>query len=356
MKILVIQLKQIGDVLLSSPIISSLRRKYPEAVIDYAVYDYTLGVVENNPNIDNFIILNKKHRESKLELFKLLWQIQQKKYDIVIDVLAKIESALLTFFSRAPIRIGYNKRLRKLAYNRIIDQNRERIVSGAGNTIDDRLSLLKALDPDFTFVSDLKIYLNDDEVKNMRNRMIESGIDFSKPVFAFGVTSRRAFRIWPKEYFVELINQLIAKYDCQALFFFTPDEKEYCQSVANGLDKQSNVFTNVYTKNIRELLALLKNSDLYIGNDNGPRHFAQGVETPAFSIFSPYADKWFFNPHNQPKYIAIDYADAAGLDKEEYLKLKKQITKENSMDYFVKIKPEFVFERICDMIKINKIV
>ena len=74
-KILVIQLKQIGDVLLSSPICNTLKTNYPDAQIDYIIYDYTFGVVENNPNIDNFLKITNKERESKLEFFKFLMRL-----------------------------------------------------------------------------------------------------------------------------------------------------------------------------------------------------------------------------------------------------------------------------------------
>ncbi len=56
MKILVIQQKVIGDVLISSIICNNLKTEYPDAQIDYIIYDYTFGVVENNPNINNFIM------------------------------------------------------------------------------------------------------------------------------------------------------------------------------------------------------------------------------------------------------------------------------------------------------------
>ncbi len=93
-RILVIQLKQIGDVLLSSPICNSLRKSYPEATIDYIIYDYTFGVVENNPNINNIIKITSKERESKLEFLKFLMKLPN--YDICINVQGKIEGALIS--------------------------------------------------------------------------------------------------------------------------------------------------------------------------------------------------------------------------------------------------------------------
>lgn len=65
MKILVIQQKMIGDVLISSIICNNLKNEFPNSVVDYMVYDYTQPVLENNPNIDNSIVFDKK----KITLF-----------------------------------------------------------------------------------------------------------------------------------------------------------------------------------------------------------------------------------------------------------------------------------------------
>ncbi|WP_260850268.1 glycosyltransferase family 9 protein [Flavobacterium anhuiense] len=65
MKILVIQQKMIGDVLVSSIICNNLRTAYPDAQIDYLVYASTTPVLEVNSSIDNIILFEEKHRKSK---------------------------------------------------------------------------------------------------------------------------------------------------------------------------------------------------------------------------------------------------------------------------------------------------
>ena len=59
-KILVIQNKRIGDVLLASLIATNLKSVFPDSVIDFMVYDYTTGVIENHPAIDNIIPIKEK--------------------------------------------------------------------------------------------------------------------------------------------------------------------------------------------------------------------------------------------------------------------------------------------------------
>ena len=54
-KILVIQNKRIGDVLIASLIAANIKQIFPNSQVDYFVYDYTTGVIKNNPNIDKII-------------------------------------------------------------------------------------------------------------------------------------------------------------------------------------------------------------------------------------------------------------------------------------------------------------
>jgi heptosyltransferase-2 len=76
MKILVIQQKMIGDVLISSIICNNLCIAYPEAQIDYLVYESTTPVLAGNPSIDTIILFEEKHRKSKKEFLKLAMQIR----------------------------------------------------------------------------------------------------------------------------------------------------------------------------------------------------------------------------------------------------------------------------------------
>ena len=71
MKILVIQMKFIGDVLASSIICNNLKKLYPNSQVDFLIYPFTKPVIENNESIDNIIYFEEKYRKSKKELFKL---------------------------------------------------------------------------------------------------------------------------------------------------------------------------------------------------------------------------------------------------------------------------------------------
>ncbi len=99
----------IGDVLVSSIICNNLKKAYPEARIDYLVYESTTPVLEGNPNIDQIILFKKKHRKNNLAFLKLAWQIRREEYDLVIDAYSKLESWLFVFLSGAKRKISYKK-------------------------------------------------------------------------------------------------------------------------------------------------------------------------------------------------------------------------------------------------------
>lgn len=351
-KILVVQLKQIGDVLLSSPICNTLKNNFPDYQIDYIIYDYTFGVVENNPNIDNIIKITNKERESKLEFFKFLMKLP--KYDICINVQGKLEGALISLFSGAKDRISWNRKGWKLIYNKSVNADKLIEISGIGNTIDHRLALLAPFEK-IKYHRDLKIWIKEEEKENIRNIMKNAGIDFNKPVISFGVTSRKEYRIWPKERFAKLIDVLYEKYGIQAVLFFAPNDKKYnseekyCNEVKGLVENEKAVFTNIKTKSARELIVLLSESDMYIGNDNGPRHFAQAVDTPSFAIFTTLNNKKSFCPHNSSRHKAIDMQDVLNLSDIEY----ENYVKNNIefRDFLNDIPYDFAEKKIIEMIE-----
>jgi len=91
-KILVIQNKRIGDVLIVSVIAQNMKVLYPESRIDFLVYDYTVGVIENNPNIDNIIAVNDAKLKKVGNLINLAMKLRKNNYDIIFDPYAKFQS------------------------------------------------------------------------------------------------------------------------------------------------------------------------------------------------------------------------------------------------------------------------
>ena len=148
MRFLVIQQKRIGDVLTSTIICNNLKKQYPQHTIDYMCYTNSLDVLIGNPYIDNIILLPHKIRKNYFSLFRFIFEIRAKKYDVVIDVYNKLETNLITMFSGSKIKIAYHKWYTTQFYTHNLKRYENSGKPKNGFAIDNRLLLLEPLNLD----------------------------------------------------------------------------------------------------------------------------------------------------------------------------------------------------------------
>ncbi|MFB9057915.1 glycosyltransferase family 9 protein [Mariniflexile ostreae] len=291
MKILVIQQKMIGDVLTSSILFKFLRAKYPNALLDYLINEHTLPVVQNNPNIDNFILFTKEEESSKPALLKFSRKIRQTKYNVVIDVYSKLSSNVITLFSGAKTKISYYKPYTVLIYTHNI-----RRINKADNmsslAIINRLQLLKPLDIEVNTAVP-KIYLTPEEISKSKHFLINKQIDFTKPIFMISVLGSGANKTYPFPYMAKVIDRIAKQTQGQILFNYIPNQEEQAKAIYILCEPktQTQILFNVFGKNLREFLAITKHCDALIGNEGGAINMAKALNIKTFSIFSPWIDK-----------------------------------------------------------------
>src|ERR1700723_1924980 len=102
-RILLIRLKGIGDVILSTPLFRALKKKFPSAQIDLVTRSFCEPVVRHNPYL-NRVILYPEKSESLGVLIQFVKRLRGEKYDWVIDLAAEPRSAWLTFLTGAPMK------------------------------------------------------------------------------------------------------------------------------------------------------------------------------------------------------------------------------------------------------------
>ncbi len=344
-KILVVHLQQVGDVLISTAICSHIKNCMPDAVVHYLVASFTAGIVEGHKDIDQIIKYEKN--QGLLYQFKFLKFIRDQKYDIVIDILCKPRSGLMTFFSGAKSRISFNRKGRSWFYNTLVPKPETR----REYVVDNRCALLKPLGIEKKYEGKIKIYLEDELVNKWKTALRDAGVTEKDFLIAFGVNSRRAYKVWPNENFIKVINHCIEKWDAKILFFYNKKEYDDCQKIRNQVSKPENVIASLSTPTIRDLSALLKNCNLFVGNDSGPRHIAQAVNVPTLAIYSPSASKWNWNVQGDDRFVSIDIQDATGMSDSAFEKMLKEVTDENVSDHLRKITSEFVIENLEKMIR-----
>lgn len=325
MKILVIQQKMIGDVLMSSILFAPLREKFPKAELHYLINTHTFPVVENHPLIDKYVLFTPEIEKNKHNLFSFLKEIKQEKYDVVIDVYGKLSSNLITLFSRAEKRIGYHKKHTAWMYTATF-KRKKTPSEGACLARENRMKLLEPIGIDFSYITP-KIYLTPSEIKAAKNHLIKSGVNLENPLYMTGVLGSKSTKTYPKEYMAKLLDQVAQKHPkAQFLFNYMPAQKEEAQAVYDRClphTKQCIHFA-VLARSLREYMAITHHCTAYIGNEGGAANIAKAIGIPAFIIFCPFINKQnWFGVLEEKKHTAVHLSDYRKMTADDLKSAKK---------------------------------
>jgi lipopolysaccharide heptosyltransferase II len=281
-KILVIKLRAIGDVLLSTPVLKNLRHNFPNSKIDFLTEPPAKEIIDGNPFIDELIIFERENNSLKKFL-----SLRKRKYDLVFDLFCNPRSALITFATGARYRVGYAFRGRGYAYNIKLKPRKE-----VHHNVEFNLDTLRALGLE---IVDKKIYmpLSYESEIFAQEFWDEQNLN-DKLVIALNPAGTWETKRWGLEKFASLGDMLAKNFGAKILVLWG-NEKE--------LDDARKIFSLMKTKpiipprtNLKQLASILKRCCFMISNDSGPMHIATAVGTPTLGIYGPT------NPYAQGPY------------------------------------------------------
>lgn len=318
----------IGDVLTSSILFEGLRQKYPSAELHYLVHEHTKPVLLHNPFIDKTILFSPEENKKAANFLMFLQKIKKEEYDVVIDVYAKLNSAIITLASGAKKRISYAKWYTKFAYTETFFQ-KKKTETNAGFAIENRMLLLKALNNDFPLEIKPKIYLTDQEKKHAEEILSSAGIELQKPLIMVSVLGSSDSKTYPLPYLAKLLDIAVKEKNAQLIFNYIPKQEKQARELYHlcSPKTQNMIFLNVFGKSLREFMALTSYCDALIGNEGGAVNMAKALNIPTFAIFSPWIRKEAWALYEGKKNVAVhlkDYNPEAynGIDaKKENLRL-----------------------------------
>ncbi len=109
MKILIVKTSSLGDIVQSFPVLDYLRKKFPEAQIDWLVDASCAELLRANKQVSRVITFDKKNwrKEVFKQFFELKKQLKQTRYDLLFDLQGNIKSGFLTMMARAKVKVGF---------------------------------------------------------------------------------------------------------------------------------------------------------------------------------------------------------------------------------------------------------
>ena len=328
MKILVIRFRQMGDAILATPLLSTLRARYPDAQIDFVLNARIAPLFEGHPAISRIITFTDDERHSLFAYLKKVWRtVHQTRYDAIIDMRSTVNTMLFALFSlRSKWRIGIRK-----PYTWGIFNHRFEGCEANESMIDHNLKLSQPLphsQGEATEDRNLSLSITENEKHDFRQYMEHQGIDFQRPVMLVGVTAKLADKTWPEDRMTETLRRLMAAYpDLQLIFNYAPgQEEENARRIYDKLCTSPNthhptIFLNISACSPRELAAMAANCTAYFGNEGGARHIVQAMGRPSMVVCSPGASKTTWLPQDTAiltvGIAASDIADTDGMSRQQ---------------------------------------
>ena len=351
MKILVIQQKMIGDVLLSSILCELLKTKYPNSQLDYVINSNTIDVITGNPFIDNVIEFSSKKKNTKQYLFKFISHLRANKYDLVVDAYGKLESNLMSAFSGAKKRISYYKYYTFFCYSSTI-QRKPIVITNAGNALENRLRLLVNEDQIASNIIRPKIYLSDQESLIAKEYLEQNNLTNDKKLIMISVLGSSKNKTLPLAYMAKLIDEIVGQTNANILFNYIPSQFKEAEQVYNltkDITKKS-IHLNVFGKNLRSFLGILSHCTMLIGNEGGAVNMAKALGVDTFTVFSPWIKKEDWNMFEDGETnVSVHLND---FKPKYYLGIKEhKILKKDSLKLYKEFTPDLIIPRLREYLK-----
>jgi heptosyltransferase-3 len=278
-KILVIKVRAIGDVLLSTIVLKNLRHHFPDAQIDFLTEPASREVLEGNTAVDNIVIFDRANDGP----VAFLWSLRSRHYDLVIDLFGNPRTALMTYLSRARHRVGYEFRGRRYAYNILVRPRGGEVHNTEFNLDALRAIGIEIVDHEIPFsISKVEEDYADSFVREHRLN--------GKLVVALNPNGSWYTKRWGVGKFAMLGDRLVEQDKAKVLLLWGPGELEDARRI-QGMMRFPTIISP--KTSLKQLGALLKRCSLLVSNDAGPMHLAAILSVPTLGIYGPT------NPHFQ---------------------------------------------------------
>ncbi|UCE33608.1 MAG: glycosyltransferase family 9 protein [Deltaproteobacteria bacterium] len=286
-RVLLIQLGDIGDVVLTTPTMRALRENLVSSTIFVLVHEPAKGIVENCPWVDGTMSVEKKKRglRDTIAYHKdFLTALRGERFELTIDLRAGTRGAILSFLSGAGIRIGRYSENGELWRNRLFTH-----LVRPKNELDQYSSLhsLNILAPlDLNIKDPLPVLEVPLEKEDRALELLRKAkVPLDKPIIALHPFSRWGYKEWPIQNYIRLIDHMGSRYPVCFVITGTPEEKHRAAEITRG--SHANAYNLAGRTSISELPGVLKKCSLLIGIDSAAVHIAASVGTPTTTIFGP---------------------------------------------------------------------
>ena len=284
MKILVIRFSSAGDILLTSLFLRALRRRFPQAQIDFLTKEQFEELVQHSPHINHSIVLPSSSNFA--DLITLRGELRKTNYDIIFDLHNSLRSRIVRF------RLGEQRFVfRKPTFRKWL-------------LVRFKVNLLRPITPIPERYLDVgKSYSLENDGKGLDffpgKGDFSLPLDLPQPLIALAPGARHFTKRWPAEKYAQLGGTLLEERGGTLLLLGGADEVEIGKDVEAAIGNGKNVLNLVGTTTLSEVAQVVERCSILIANDSLLSHIAAAVGTPVITIFGSTVEEFGFAPYGE---------------------------------------------------------
>lgn len=257
--ILIFSFSFIGDATLSTAVIAPLRRHFPDALISFLVGTRAFDLLASDPSIDHVLLYESRGQHAGwIGKYRLIDSLRRRQFDLVINLRDSLWSRFV-----GGTHWGMARR------------------SDETHAVTRYLEVLQRHGID-TSGARPQIRFTDQEIAGRDQFLRVNNISRNRPIVGIHPGGNWRYKLWQPGNFARIANLVYDRWNAQILLFAGPDECSLQAQVTNLVKLKPVVVKN---QNLRQVAALIKGCDVYLGNDTGPMHIADAVGTSVIAIF-----------------------------------------------------------------------
>lgn len=282
-RILLVKLWGIGNLVLLLPILSMIRRRFPEAEIHFLTLEGNRSLLEGNPNLDHLWTIREGGSLTLVSsMLRNLFRLRRRKVDLFLDFeqFART-STLFGFLIGAPQRVGFHtpRQGRYLLYTAPVPYGNDRHMSATF------MDIARAAGVREEEYRPSPVHYSDADAARAEDLL--AGREGPVVVFHVGSGDNFIGRRWPGESFARLADRLVAGHGIVPVFSGTPEEGGLVAEVIGRMERRDRAVDLSGRMNLPTLAALLDRAVIVVSNDTGPVHIASSLGTPVLGLYGP---------------------------------------------------------------------
>ncbi|MEO8209342.1 MAG: glycosyltransferase family 9 protein [bacterium] len=277
-RILVVRTDKVGDVVMITPMIRELRKKFPDSFIAALTTPNTSEILINNPNL-NVIIKDNLKKESFRYVAK---EICKYKFTDGLLVMPTERAAYQMFFGGIRNRIGVGKKLYEvITFMKSVSRNKYIPLRHEADYCMDLARAIGVITDNLT----PEIFLTEEE--NSFGKTILESMNVTKRNFNIIIHtgSGNSSRNWSEEKYFELIKKILESNQNIKIILTAKEISESFKQMIESLNEKNIVFADKSIKKLRDLICLIANVNLLIAPSTGPLHLASALKIKTIGLY-----------------------------------------------------------------------